>query len=65
MIPISRLRNDCGARGLQIAELTFWDVELSGVGKVPEVLLIYQQVLMESVDDWPMAKVNSRHRGQA
>ena len=63
MIPISRLRNDCRVRGLQTAEPTFWDVKLSRVGEVPEALLIYQQVLMESVDDWPMAKFNSRHWG--
>ncbi len=46
---------------MRITKLTVWDVKLSMVSEVPEALLIYQQVLMESVDDWPMAKFNSRH----
>ena len=50
-------------RGVRTTELAACDVKLSAVGEVPEALLIYQQVLMESVDDWPMAKFNSRHWG--
>jgi hypothetical protein len=52
-----------GIGGCELPNLLSGTSNSQGVGEVPEALLIYQQVLMESVDDWPMAKFYSRHWG--